>query len=589
MALVTLIAITDLAVATARAEETPEGQLEKIENALKEREAREKGLDGEVSDASGQVEKIRRELIDAAAVVQDQETQLDETEREIADLDKRYAERQAAFEKHRGELERTLSALALFARSPPQALIARPGDWGDTVRGLKLLDNAIPALKESADAAAAEAAALAALRDARTARQAELADTSAALDTMHADLRRLLERKSSLHASLIAERRRLNYEITALGAEATDTRDLIDRLEMARVEATARQADEAAALAAQPAEPSGSKSSSSGDDPAVGVPPPPLEAPVEPAAATPATVPSPDVADPDLAAPDINTETSTRLANATAPLSETPVESDSGAPAVAVDAQPVEPSLSTGSLREDDLVVAAAPPQLEAPAEPAAAVPEVTPSPGLADPDLAAPDSDASASPRLANSTPSLSETPSESDVGEPAEAPSAKLAEQEPTAVAPDSDASTRLAALPVSPPRPPIKSSLPYPAHGDVIAQFGASRGGGQKSLGASIRTRERGQVVAPRRGEVVFAGPFRGYGQLLILEHDGGYHSLLSGFSRIDAQVGQRVLAGEPVGVMGMVAESGTILYIEIRQNRQPIDPIPWLMAGDRKVSG
>ena len=152
-----------------------------------------------------------------------------------------------------------------------------------------------------------------------------------------------------------------------------------------------------------------------------------------------------------------------------------------------------------------------------------------------------------------------------------------------------PNSDAasSPRLAALPMSPP--PVKSSLPYPAHGDVIIHFGGRSKDGKNSLGASIRTRDRAQVVAPRDGEVVFAGLFRGYGQLLILEHDDGYHSLLSGFSRIDAEVGQAVLAGEPVGVMGIVAESAKILYIEIRQNRQPIDPIPWLLAGDRKVRG
>jgi len=545
LALVTLMAVLAPTAAIPQDDDTPEDQLEEIENAIREREVRDKGLESEVKDASGQVEKLRQDLIDAAAVVQDQETQLGDTEREIEDLDRRYAERQAAFEKHREELERTLAALALYARSPPQALIARPGEWADTVRGLKLLDNAIPALKESADAAAAEASALAALRDARSKRQVDLADNTTALAETRAELRHLLERKSSLHATLVAERRRLGYEITALAAEATDTRDLIDRLEMARAEAAARQADEAAARAAQPAEPSDSTGSLRADDLVVGAPPPPPDAPVEPAAADPAPAPSPDLADPDLAAPEIDEEVAPRMANAT-PLSDTPAESGDTAPVAA-------------------------------------------PSSDLAEPELAAPDVDAEPPPRLANTTPPLSGSAAESGDTPPAAAPSADLAELETPAVAPNVDAPTRLAAVPISPPRPPVKSSLPYPAHGDVIARYGAGKDGGQKSLGASIRTRERAQVVAPRRGEVVFAGPFRGFGQLLILEHDGGYHSLLSGFSRIDAQVGQNVLAGEPVGVMGNVAESATILYIEIRQDRQPIDPIPWLLAGDRKVSG
>ena len=190
-ALVGLLTCLDPLVAWAQDSGEAQDQLETIEDALRDREAREKGLRTEVEGVSGEVDEIRRDLIDAAAVVQNQESQLDDTEREIADLDRRYVERQKAFEQHREELERTLAALAVYARSPPQALIARPGDWADTVRGLKLLDNTIPALKRSADAAAAEASALAALRDARTTRQAELLEERATLTEMRTDLRRL--------------------------------------------------------------------------------------------------------------------------------------------------------------------------------------------------------------------------------------------------------------------------------------------------------------------------------------------------------------------------------------------------------------
>jgi septal ring factor EnvC (AmiA/AmiB activator) len=537
-ALVCLIALIEPLAALAQDTDNAEGQLEEIESAIREREAREKGLDSEVKDVSGEVNEIRRDLINAAAVVQDQETQLDDTEREIADLDRRYAERQGAFEKHRAELERTLSALALFARSPPQALIGRPGEWADTVRGLALLDEAIPGLKRSADAAA-EAAALAALRDARSRRQIDLVEDRASLAEKRADLRRLLERKSSLHATLVAERRRIGIEIATLGAEATDTRDLIDRLEMARAEVAARQADEAAARAAQPVrslEPSGTLLA---DDLALDSPPPLSAAPVEPQASAAAAAASPSLDEPEPGTVETDTEARSRLAIVTPPAPTTPT---------------------------DSLAAAAA-------------------SSDLAGPELAAIETDTEAAPRLARLTPSSPGAPADS----PAAAPSSDLARLGAAIVEPEADASTRLAALPVSPPRPPVNSSLPYPAHGYVITRFGARIEGDQKSLGTSIRTRESAQVVAPRRGEVVFAGSFRGFGQLLILEHEGGYHSLLSGFSRIDAQVGQQVLAGEPVGVMGIVAESATILYIEIRQNRQPIDPIPWLLAGDRKVSG
>ena len=117
--------------------------------------------------------------------------------------------------------------------------------------------------------------------------------------------------------------------------------------------------------------------------------------------------------------------------------------------------------------------------------------------------------------------------------------------------------------------------------PARGQIIARYGQSDGLGSAQKGIVLRTRPRAQVVAPADGVVAFAGSFRGYGQLLIMEHSGGYHTLLSGMSRIDATVGQRILAGEPVGVMDSSEDPN--LYLELRQDGQPINPLPWLTAG------
>jgi septal ring factor EnvC (AmiA/AmiB activator) len=85
------------------------------------------------------------------------------------------------------------------------------------------------------------------------------------------------------------------------------------------------------------------------------------------------------------------------------------------------------------------------------------------------------------------------------------------------------------------------------------------------------------------------VVFAGPFRAYGLLLIIEHSGGYHTLLAGLSRIDATVGQRLLSGEPVGIMDPAADASPSLYVELRRNGQPINPLPWLAARKGKANG
>ena len=129
-----------------------------------------------------------------------------------------------------------------------------------------------------------------------------------------------------------------------------------------------------------------------------------------------------------------------------------------------------------------------------------------------------------------------------------------------------------------------------LTLPARGDIVQEFGQSGDYGATSKGVTIRTRAGAEVVAPYDGQVVFAGPFRGYGPILIIEHTEGYHTLLAGLSRIDAAPGQWLLAGEPVGVMGEQRDGdGPALYVELRRNGRPINPLPWLALHNGKVSG
>ncbi len=154
---------------------------------------------------------------------------------------------------------------------------------------------------------------------------------------------------------------------------------------------------------------------------------------------------------------------------------------------------------------------------------------------------------------------------------------------------------------AAPEAPPKPeaatarsgPMRSfaqaqgHMPFPARGSVAIHFGQVNEAGLPAKGITVATRQGAQVVAPYDGEVAFAGPFRGYGLLLIIEHSEGYHTLLAGMARIDSAVGQRLLAGEPVGVMD-ASEEKPLLYFELRHQGQPINPLPWLMAHKSKVS-
>jgi len=151
-----------------------------------------------------------------------------------------------------------------------------------------------------------------------------------------------------------------------------------------------------------------------------------------------------------------------------------------------------------------------------------------------------------------------------------------------------------TKLASIPAdqAPSIRPISAAqgrLTLPARGEIVKEFGVNEEFGNISKGITLRTRPGAQVVASYDGQVAFTGPFRGYGQILIIEHSEGYHTLLSGLSRIDVAAGQWVLAGEPVGIMGSGESGGPELYVELRRNGRPIDPLPWLALHNGKVSG
>lgn len=163
-----------------------------------------------------------------------------------------------------------------------------------------------------------------------------------------------------------------------------------------------------------------------------------------------------------------------------------------------------------------------------------------------------------------------------------------ADTAAREATAAAAKAGPPPRQASPTWARPFSQAQGEMPFPARGKVLVKFGQATDLGAPSRGITIATRANAQVVAPYDGQVVFSGPFRGYGLLLIIEHGEGYHTLLAGMARIDGIVGQHLLSGEPVGVMGQ-SESKPLLYVELRRNGQPVNPLPWLTARKTKVTG
>src|SRR5271167_3576782 len=136
--------------------------------------------------------------------------------------------------------------------------------------------------------------------------------------------------------------------------------------------------------------------------------------------------------------------------------------------------------------------------------------------------------------------------------------------------------------------------KGRVPLPAAGTILRTFGSSDDFGGIERGVSLATPAAATVSAPADGAVLFAGAYRSYGQLLIIDAGGGYHVLLAGMDQINVQSGEFVLAGEPVGVMGdgsarmattaAVGAGRPVLYIELRKDGTAIDPGPWWAKSD-----
>ena len=155
-------------------------------------------------------------------------------------------------------------------------------------------------------------------------------------------------------------------------------------------------------------------------------------------------------------------------------------------------------------------------------------------------------------------------------------------------------------------------LKGALSMPASGKRVVSYGERTEVGATSKGIVIETRTGAQITSPSDGWVVYAGEFRSYGQLLIINGGGGYHIVLAGLTRIDAVLGQFVLAGEPVGAMGAggtgvaglgpdaraparaaagkAQDAPPVLYVEFRKDGRPFDPGPWWAPeGSKRVQG
>ena len=153
------------------------------------------------------------------------------------------------------------------------------------------------------------------------------------------------------------------------------------------------------------------------------------------------------------------------------------------------------------------------------------------------------------------------------------------RLADERKKAQAKENIAAARSAPSEVSGHIADYKGQLRLPARGTLIQKYGAKTEGGARSKGIVLQPRLGAQIVEPFDGVVLFAGPFKSYGNVLIVEHGDNFLSVLAGMETIDVVVGQNLLMGEPVGTMS--STSLQKLYIELRNKGQPIDPTDWFI--------
>lgn len=113
--------------------------------------------------------------------------------------------------------------------------------------------------------------------------------------------------------------------------------------------------------------------------------------------------------------------------------------------------------------------------------------------------------------------------------------------------------------------------------PLAGRVVAGFGTERPGQPRSRGVTLLARPAAQLVAPAAGRVVFAGAYRGYGQIVIIEHAGGWTSLVTGLATLDVEVGDRLVGGSPLGVTG---PGQPLVTLELRKDGEAVNPLDQL---------
>lgn len=512
-------------------------RLRTIERQIGQAKSRSAALDREREALAAEMANVSDRLVALAGNIQSREARITESEKKLLSLALKENTLRSRLRGRRSILAELLAGLQKLERNPPPPLAVEPGDATRAVRGALLFGAIVPDLKGQAASLTRELAELEAVRQRIVSARNELDIHITNLGPARVELETLLVRKQALLAETARELEAEQTRALQLAQKAQDIRQLLTSLAEVRRKAQAKAAEEQARkIAEQEAR----------------------EAEVK------------------------------RLA-AAKEAAERKAQAERIARAAAEKAR----QLAEQKAREAEARRLA---ELEAAKEKEAEAERIARLAAEKARQLAAQKAREAEANRLAD-----------------LKAAQEKAAEAERVARA-AADKARRLAALELKQKaeaaarqkrnKPAVKfassiGKLAYPAQGERVRNFNDKDGYGGRSEGLHIATGKLAQITTPADGEVEFAGEFRSYGKLIIINTGDGYHLLLAGLDKINVSAGQSLAAGEPVGTMGQHTARGTligdriddprpILYVEVRKGADAIDSSRWWVADGQKAA-
>ncbi len=510
-------------------------RLRTIERQIGQAKTRSAALDRERQALAAEMASVSDRLVALAGNIQSREARIAESEKKLLSLALKENTLRSRLRARRGTLAELLAGLQKLERNPPPPLAVEPDDATRAVRGALLFGAIVPDLKGQAASLTRELAELEAVRQRIVAARDELDTHISNLGPARAELEALLVRKQALLAKTSRELEAEQKRALELAQKAKDIRQLLAGLAEARRKAQAKAAAEKARKVAEQR---------------------------------------------------AREEEARRVAKAKAEA-ERKAQAERIARAAAEKAR----LLAEQKAREAEakrLAELKAEKEKQAEAERLARIA-------------------AEEARRFAEQQAREAEQKRLAELKIAEE----KAAEAERLAKAAEEEA-RRQAALELKKKqeaeaerrrrKPPVRfassvGKLAYPAQGERVRNFNDKDGYGGRSEGLHIATGKLAQITTPADGDVEFAGEFRSYGKLIIINAGDGYHLLLAGLDKITVSAGQSLTAGEPVGTMGTHTARGTligdriddprpILYVEVRKGAEAIDSSRWWVDRGQK---